>query len=207
MTTPLEPDDSTDHIREAISRTIQDLNETGVAGADRDSILRTVLEFRLGVAAPRGAAPISSAAPIMTASPVSASTVDESDVLGKIASAMKLDRGILEYVYDIREGEPELVLSAKKLPDRKAEATKVIAQLVASARQAAGLEEWTGVGTIRGVVGNYGKLDGNNFAAAVQGIDKVCLFRGKSTSREIKVTRAGMEEIADLIVNLVGDAR
>lgn len=193
----------TSHIRNAIEATIADLDHVGVEGEDRSIVLRAVLALRLG-----GNTSTTSPAPGLPATAVAttaAATVDESDVLGKIAASMKLSREVLELVYDVQDGQPSLVISAKKLSDRKAEATKVIAQLVAGARQAAGLDEWTSVGTIRSVVNDYGRLDSNNFAVAIQGLDKICLYRGKSTSRELKVTRAGMEEIAALIVNLVGD--
>lgn len=204
MSTITGTDELTSHIRDAIARTIADLDHVGVGGDDRSVVLRAVLAVRLGGALVN--TPVAPVAPLTTIATSISPKGDDSDVLGKIAAAMKLKREVLELVYDIQDGQPALVISAKKLSERKAEATKVIAQLVAGARQAAGLEEWTGVGTIRGVVNDFGRLDGNNFAVTIQGLDKVCLFRGKSTSRELKVTRAGMEEIAALIVGLVGDA-
>lgn len=194
----------TSHVRSAIEATIADLDHVGVEGEDRSIVLRAVLALRLGGGA--NATSIAPAPATIVAAAAPATAVDDSDVLGKIASAMKLKREVLELVYDVQDGQPGLVISAKRLSERKAEATKVIAQLVAGARQAAGLEEWTGVGTIRAVVNDFGRLDGNNFAVAIQGLDKVFLYRGKSTSREVKVTRAGMEEIAALITSLVGDA-
>lgn len=207
--TELEADHLTEHIRDAIARTIEDLDAAGIQGDDRPVVLRAILDVRLGGSHSTSAAPGTAAAPsIGHQHAASASTLPPSqdDTLGKISGALKLDRELLEYVYDVQDGEPTLVISPKRLPDRKAEATKVIAQLVAAARQSAGLEDWTGAGTIRTVVGDYGRLDSNNFAAAIQTLDKVALSRGKGANRELKITRAGMEEIAALIASLVGDA-
>jgi len=131
--------------------------------------------------------------------------VDEQDVLGKIEAALKLDRDVLELVYDVRDGEPELVLAPKKLASNKAQAARQLAQLIAAARQAAGLEEWTSTGPIRRVVTEYGKLDVGNFAATIQQMDKVAVIRGKGQQREVKITRPGMEATRDLITSMVGD--
>lgn len=209
MTTEPETDQMTVQIRDAVARTIDDLDFAGIEGEDRPVVLRAILDFRLdgsrAITQAPAAFPASSISEHRTTG-VPTPHTNPGDVLGKIAGAMKVDRELLEYVYDVQDGEPTLVISAKRLPDRKAEATKMIAQLVAAARQGAGLEDWTGAGTIRSVVGDYGRLDPNNFAAAIQGLDKVALSRGKGSNRELKITRAGMEDIASLVVSLVGDA-
>jgi hypothetical protein len=130
--------------------------------------------------------------------------LDEGDVLGRIASALKVDRGILELVYDVRDGEPELVVASRRLASNKAQAARQLAQLISAARQAAGLEEWTSTATIRKVVTDYGKLDVSNFAATIQQMDKVAVIRGKALQREVKITRPGMEATADLIKSIAG---
>jgi hypothetical protein len=104
-------------------------------------------------------------------------------------------------VYDSKGSELSYVISPRKLASAKSEATRQLAQIVALGRQAAGLEEWTPSSLIREVVQEYGKFDSANFSSHVQGLDKdnAVLFRGKGASREIKVTRAGIESMADAI--------
>jgi len=95
--------------------------------------------------------------------------------------------------------------SAKKLPPNKALAARQLGQLVAAARQVVGIEEWTSVSTIRKVVTDYGRLDGGNFAATIQQMaDNVAVIRGKGQSREVKITKPGLEATADLIKGLAG---
>ena len=186
-------------IGEAIAASIQDVDASGVSAGDRAAVLRAVLSARLGGSAPAVAPTV--VAPVVKA-PVA--PVDDDDVLGKIAARMHVERDALELIYDVQDGEPNVVISAKKLPGNKAQATKLLAQLVVGARQAAGLEEWTPVGEVRSVVTEFGSLDSGNFAATVRQLDSVCLLRGKGVNRELKVTKPGMEEIASVINGLAG---
>lgn len=186
-------------IRDAIAASLADVDASGVSAGDRAVVLRAVLNARMGVSMPPTSAP---ALPGKASTP--ATPVDDSDVLGKISAAMHVERELLELLYDVQDGKPNVVVSGKKLPDNKANATKVLAQLVVGARQAAGLEEWTPVGEVRNVVNDYGRLDSGNFATTIQQLDSVCLLRGKGTARELKVTKPGMEDIATVITALAG---
>ena len=58
---------------------------------------------------------------------------------------------------------------------------------------------------IREVVNEYGKFDSANFASHLAGLDKdnAVLFRGKGASREIKLTRSGIESFSDALQALV----
>jgi hypothetical protein len=129
---------------------------------------------------------------------------DDGDLLGRVCAAMTLPREIVELVYDAHEGDLSVLVSARRLPDDRASATRQLAQLVAGGRQAAGLEEWTSMGVIRAVVTDYGRLDSGNFATTVARLDDVFLFRGKGANRFVKVTRPGMEHVAALVSSLAG---
>lgn len=202
MSRTTSPDDRTAPIRAAIRSSIDDINASDIPVEDRQTVLRAVLTVRLGGAV---AAPTASADAAPHGAGPSAAPADGSDLLSRIAAGMKLDRDTIELIYAEKEGEPEVVLSAKKLPDLKAAATKVLAQLVVGARQAAGLEEWTPVNTVRPVVQNYGRLDTSNFSTHMLQLDRVCLAKGKGLQRELKVTKPGMEEIAALVQALAGN--
>ena len=97
-----------------------------------------------------------------------------------------------------------VVISAKKLAQNKALAARQLGQLVAAARQVVGIEEWTSVSTIRKVVTDYGRLDSGNFASTIQQMDNVAVIRGKGQSREVKITKPGLEATADLIKGIAG---
>jgi len=187
-------------IRAAVSSAIADVDSIGVSASDRPMVLEAVLAKRLGLNAGAFPALDSSAGKLHTKI-----EIGEGGVMGKIATRMKLSADVLELVYDIRDGQPNLVISGKKLPSNKAQATKLITQLVAGSRQAAEIDEWTSVGTIRAAITEYGRLDSSNFAATIQQLDSVLLIRGKGLDREVKVTKPGMEEIAAVIGNLVKD--
>lgn len=133
-----------------------------------------------------------------------AEPVDDGDVISRVSSGLKVDRDTLELVYAAQDGEPHVVISAKKIAQNKALAARQLGQLVAAARQAAGLEEWTSAATIRKVVTDYGRLDSGNFAATIQQMDNVAVIRGKGQQREVKITRPGMEAASDLINSLAG---
>jgi hypothetical protein len=110
----------------------------------------------------------------------------------------------LELVYADQDGEPHVVISAKKLAQNKALAARQLGQLVAAARQVVGIEEWTSVSTIRKVVTDYGRLDSGNFASTIQQMDNVAVIRGKGQSREVKITKPGLEATADPIKGIAG---
>jgi hypothetical protein len=203
MVGPSDP--QADEIRAAAAAALADVDAIGAKGDDRSIVLKHVLRVRLPIPAigtTGGGAPPSVRTEISDPTSV---PVDDADVLGKIAAALKLERDVLELVYSVQDGEPELVLAARRLASNKAQAARQLAQLISVARQAAGLEEWTSTAPIRRVVTDYGKLDSANFASTIQQMDKVAVLRGKGQQREVKITRPGMEATADLIKSLVGN--
>lgn len=199
--TPAQEAATTTRIRDSIAAALADIDQSDVAAGDRAVVLREVLRLRLGGSA---LAPEATVHTLETPPPPAALPIDESDVLGRISAKLRVERDLLELLYDVQDGKPSVVVSGKKLPDNKSYATKLLAQLVVGARQAAGMEEWTPVGEVRNVVNDYGRLDSGNFAASIQQLDNICLFRGKGANRELKVTKPGMEEIASVIKTLAG---
>jgi hypothetical protein len=131
-------------------------------------------------------------------------SIEDGDVIGKISATLKIDRDSLEMVYAIQDGEPHVVVSSKKISSNKALGTRQLGQLVAAARQIAGLEEWTSAATIRKVVTDYGRNDSSNFAATIQAMDNVAVVRGKGQQREVKITKPGIENTAELVKTLAG---
>lgn len=195
-----EPDDE---IRQAAAAALADVEALGVDGEDRKIILAALLEARLGgsnLPPPRSG---QEGPPARRRDP----RPDEGqngDLIDRIGSILGVDRDALDLVYAVQNGEPELVISAKRISPNKSLATRQLGQLIAAARQTTGIEEWTSVGTIRRVVSDYGRLDSANFASSVQQMDAVAVLRGKGQQRELKVTRPGLEATADLIRGLAG---
>lgn len=196
-------------IRAAIRAAIADVDAAEVSREDRAVVLGVVLAKRVGLAAhSTPATPDGGRAQHLPQEPDATNgriAPPDDGLVGRIAGALKVSRDVVDLVYDDRDGELGVVVSARRLADDKANATRQLAQIVAVGRQAAGLEEWTPVGRVREVVSDYGKLDSANFASYVQRLDKdnVCLMRGKGANRELKVTRSGMESIAEMLTALV----
>lgn len=138
------------------------------------------------------------------AAPISAQEVEPGDLIGAMGAKLKIERDTLELVYAVDDGVPQVVVSSKKISSNKSVGTRQLGQLVAAGRQLVGIEEWTAAGTIRKVVADYGRLDSSNFAATLQQLENVALVRGKGQQREIKITKPGFENTADMIKSLAG---
>lgn len=195
-----------EQLLEQASSAVKVVDDLGLTGDDRAIVLKAVLDA--------GLATLSSAA--MTSSKPAASNgqslqawasdvanpATPSNPIEKISAALGLGSDIVELVFAEEDGEPILVVSSKRLPENKARATRQLAQLICTARQVCGLEEWTTVGTIRGVVADFGRLDSSNFANHLQQMDSVAVLRGSKQKRELKITRPGLESTAELIKEL-----
>ena len=207
MTANLEADSPGDSIRNAAEAALTDVDALGLTGDDRSIMLKALLDARLRAAAPNMGMVPGVPTPVIPAAGTAATPtapVAAGDVIGMLSAGLKVDRDTIELIYTEQDGEATLVVSPKKIAEGKALATKQLGQLVAAARQVTGLEEWTSVGTIRKVVTDYGRLDSGNFATTIQQMDSVALFRGKGQSREVKITKPGLEATADLIKSLAG---
>ena len=193
-------------LRQAAAAALADVDALAVTGDDRNIVLKALLQARLGGFTPT--VPKSDAEggqiPNLSNSGGTPEVIQDGDVLGKISVALKVDRDTLELIYALQDGEPHVVVSAKKISNNKALAVRQLGQLIAAARQLAGLEEWTSANTIRKVVQDYGRLDGANFAASIQQMDNVAVIRGKGQQREVKISKPGIQATVDLIKGIAG---
>jgi hypothetical protein len=195
-----------DDVRQAAAAALADVDALGVAAEDRSTVLKALLQARLGGFAPNVPNPKVEDGQIQDLSNLGGTpeVIQPGDVLSKIAAGLKVDRDALELIYALQEGEPHVVVSAKKISTNKALAVRQLGQLIAAARQIAALEEWTSAATIRKVVQDYGRLDSANFAASIQQMDNVAVIRGKGQQREVKITKPGLEATAELIKGITG---
>lgn len=205
MTTDTAPYAS-DGFRDAAAASLEDVDALGADGDDRKIILEALLKARLLGADPAivQARLTTARVPAASGTTAAAGSGGGEDVVGRIGSTLGLDRDIVEQVFSETDGEPILVVSPRKIASNKAQAAREIAQLISAARQAAGIEEWTGVGVVRAIVTDYGRLDGGNFASSLQQLENVVVLRGKGQQREIKVTRQGYEAVTDMVRGLAG---
>jgi hypothetical protein len=196
-----------DRIRQAAAAALADVDALGAEGEDRKILLRAILQARLPLSPVQTSGPPTSAISTADGQPaakVSTPAMDPEDPIARICSALNVDRDLIDLVYAIQDGEPHVVVSAKKIAQNKSQGARELAQLIAAARQACGLDEWTSVGTIRKVVSDYGRLDSANFSTSIQQMDKVALIRGKGQQRELKITKPGFEATAELVRALAG---
>lgn len=128
------------------------------------------------------------------------------DPLARIAARLEIDAETVGEVFDVNEGEVELIVPVGKLPGRVATATKQIALLVAGGRQAAGIEDWTSLDRIREVCAYFRKLDSGNFAKTVREMEDVFNFRNASQRKiQVRLARPGWELVANEIRRLGGE--
>lgn len=101
-----------------------------------------------------------------------------------------------------RDGDLDVTAPSSRLDSSKKGGTEQLALLLASGRQAAGLEEWTHSSRIREVCNFYGKFDSNNFAYTLSKMDDVFQIRGRGQDREVRVKLPGFERAAELVREL-----
>jgi hypothetical protein len=124
--------------------------------------------------------------------------------LGAIASKLGLDAELVEEIYYVDGDNLGLAVAASRFDSKKAGATQEIALLLAAGRQAGGWDEWTPVSRVRDVCREYGRFDPANFATTVKRMGSVFSFRGKAREVEVRVTRPGYEQAANLARELGG---
>lgn len=206
MMASIETDLLSSNMRQATVAALADVDALGITGEDRNIVLKALLQARLDELTPT--APSDNGKSRRTPPPAPAKEpgeiIEDGDVLDKMAVALKVSRDTLELVYALQDGEPHVVVSPKKIAANKSQAARQLGQLVAAARQIAGLEEWTSVTVIRKLAQDYGRLDSNNFAASIQQMDNVAVIRGKAQQREVKITKPGYEDTTALIASITG---
>jgi len=124
-----------------------------------------------------------------------------------IAERLKVGTNQVKEVYDYDETNGLTpVVPVGKLDASKASATREIALLVAGGRQIAGIEEWTGVRSIREVCEHYGKYDSANFASSVKRMQEVFSFKGTGQKRQVRINKVGEEELRGFLQQVTGGA-
>lgn len=118
--------------------------------------------------------------------------------LAAIAKRLNLDSELVEEIYYIDGDDLGLALAASKFHPKMAAATQQIALLIAAGRQAGGWDEWTNTSRIRDVTREYGRFDQANFASTIRRMGNVFSFRGRAREVEVRLTRPGYEQAANL---------
>lgn len=126
------------------------------------------------------------------------------DILEMISRKFEADIGLIEEAYEVEDGVPQLTVARSKLASSKMAATKQVALLLAAARQAAGVEDWTEFDKIRESVEMYGKYNSPNFARTIAELEDEFSFSGKGQSKRVKVRRDGFKSAGSLIGQLLG---
>lgn len=124
--------------------------------------------------------------------------------LSQVAVRFGVEAAQIAEVFVDRDEEIRLGIGAKALASSKASATKEISLLIAGARQAAGVEEWTSVNVIRDECKHYGKYDGANFGKTITEMENFFQFTGKGQSREVKMRQPAWEAAGDLVRRVLG---
>lgn len=134
------------------------------------------------------------------------SGANAADPIAAIATKFKLDGELVREVFSAdADNELALIVSVSKLEKSKSAAAKQIALLVASARQAGGVDaEWTSIEVVRSIATDFGKYDAPNFASSIGSCQTVFGFKGKGQQRFLRVNRQGFEDAAQLTRRLAG---
>lgn len=119
----------------------------------------------------------------------------QADWHGRVASALGVSTDDVDEAFDLEDDRMRLTIAPSRLPRQKATAMKDVALLISAARQAAGVDAdgWTSADVIRDECRELGVLDAGNFASEIQLRDVVSV-RGRGRSRQLKITRRGLEQ-------------
>lgn len=127
------------------------------------------------------------------------------DTIGAVAERLRLDREIVVQVFDETDGKIDIIVPPRKLATGKAPATKQLALLVAAARQAAEIDEWTDADEIRRIAEEFKKYDQSNFAATLKQMDDVFHIKQSGRSIKVRLSRPGWDRAAELVTKLTGE--
>ena len=128
----------------------------------------------------------------------------EGGPVGQIASRFGVENGQAEDIFDVRDGEVQLVVGSRALSAGKATATKEIALLIVGALQASDDEDWTSVDAIREWCKHYGKYDPANFGKTIASMEDLFRFMNTGQKREVKMRQPAWEEAGDVVRRLLG---
>lgn len=182
---------------ELLRQAVKAVEDAEVPDDLRVAAFERAVELLSGLASPGIAlVPARSSAAVSTASAVPGGLFDQA------AQRLGVPREVLEDVFHTDGDEIGIGLAASRFDKSKSGGTRQLALLVAAARQAAGLEEWTSTGVIREVCRDYGKFDSANFASTIRGMGDVFNFRGRGHQLDVKLTRPGYERAGELLQGL-----
>jgi hypothetical protein len=122
--------------------------------------------------------------------------------LAQVASRLNLSEESIAGVFEVEDGELQLILRRAMLPEpgKKAASMRHVALLVVVGRQAIEPDEWTPLDVVRDECREMGVLDPSNFATEIAKLD--FKSRGDRSKRELKATRHHMAEVASLISDI-----
>ncbi|MBJ7353473.1 MAG: hypothetical protein JHC98_01485 [Thermoleophilaceae bacterium] len=185
----------TDAIKEATSA----LEESNVPEDLREVAFSKALDSLLGLSTNAN----HSAAP--TASTQSSKVESDLDApMAAIATRLRIPDDVVSRVFDVDDDGVHLIPPRSAFAGQKKKATQEVALLIAAARQAAGIEDWTEVAEIRKVAEKKGVLDSGNFASQMSDLDGHGLrLRGERSKRELKMNDAGYESAGLLAAELI----
>jgi hypothetical protein len=189
--------------REVLVATLDDLGEADVPDALLEVAFAKVFDMRACIAGSAGAAGIT--APTVARNG-GASADGAADALLAIANRVGADRSTVAEVYDDNDGVPMLIIPAGKLATKVAAGASEIALLVAGARQAAEVEEWTSTDVIRGVCDDFKRLDSGNFAKTIRRMEDVFRFKQDQRKLLVSLARPGWEQYGTLVKRLGGES-
>ena len=196
-----------DSPREILTETLRDVEEADVPEDLRGIAFEKVFDLRAGTVRSVESTSAGDVAGVGPPVPAARADLDAGgDPLAQIAQRLGVEAETVAEVFDVHEGEVELIIPAGKLPNRTATATKQIALLVAGGRQAAGIEDWTSIDVIREVCSYFRRLDSPNFAKTIKEMDDVLNFRNPSPRKiQVRLARPGWEQLADDVRRLGGE--
>ena len=134
-----------------------------------------------------------------------AATVDghtPKDGLLELARQLNVTEDRLEAFYRLGDGEVQLVAPARALPSAKAEATRLIAILVAAGRHSVLGEREVDIKHVRDACDYFGVYDSANFMRALQGAAPMISLVGRkgSSQRSIRLLPRGWDSVRDVVV-------
>lgn len=124
-----------------------------------------------------------------------------SNELERLATKLRVGRHLVERVLDFDDDGVHIAVPRSRLAKQKSSAIQEVATLIVSARQAAGVEEWTPQSLVRHETELLGVDDRSNFATHIRNIDGIRV-RGSGRTGELKMNAVGFEAAAELIKQL-----
>jgi hypothetical protein len=186
-------------VSDVLVNALQDVEKAKIPEDLREVAFKEAIRLR------EEGAPQSASNRAKLAQPHSTAKVSGGDgALTKIATRFGVESGQVAEVFVERDGEVRLAVGTRALSTGKAPATKEIALLIAGARQACEVEEWTSVNVIRDWCKEYGRYDSANFGSAIASMEDLFQFSGKGQKREVKLRQPAWEDAGDIIRRMVG---